>query len=55
MVCANCGTPMNYIRRFLPDKAYEVWRCPNCWAESERIPYKLGDEKLKQNKRRKAT
>lgn len=40
MLCKFCGTPMKHFLRFLPGKAYEMWRCPKCWAEGGKIPYK---------------
>ena len=48
MLCRFCGTPMKHFLRFLPGKAYEMYRCPKCWAEGGKIPYKLGDEKKRE-------
>ena len=51
MLCKHCKTPMKHFLRFLPGRAYDMWRCPNCWTECGKIPYRLGDEKQKEAKR----
>lgn len=40
MFCKRCDCKMKHLMRFESGKSFELHRCPKCYQESKKIPFK---------------